>query len=150
MEEETGLFDDLEAFLYWWTDKRCLKPPPDTPIHVENSVTQLVVYREGQYQVQLIQVLPNSEIPDHVHPDVDSFEVYFCGDIVFRKDGKSYYPTNGERILRIKPDTPHGGTFGKHGGCFFSVQKWIGKEPDFISNNWEFADEELSQKNFKL
>ena len=39
--------------------------------------------------------------------------------------------------IRVKPNDKHGGTFGKEGGIFFSVQKWLnGVEPHCVAADY--------------
>ena len=35
-----------------------------------------VMYKEGQFQVECLNWPPGTIIPEHVHPDIDSYEVY--------------------------------------------------------------------------
>ena len=44
-------------------------------------------FRKAQYQVQIFSTPPNYIIPEHKHPNVDSFEIYLSGDIDFSLDG---------------------------------------------------------------
>src|SRR5262245_56163477 len=71
----------LEEFLEWWMQTRPFKPPMECPINVDGSLYGVVLYRDGPFQVQLFIVAPGAEIPDHVHPNVDSYEVYFSGHV---------------------------------------------------------------------
>jgi hypothetical protein len=102
----------------------------------------VVLYRQGPFQVELFNVKPNSEIVPHLHPNVDSFEVFLTGDIHFMCNGEwSYEQKLGESITRVKPDSWHGGLFGERGGCFLSVQHWLnGVPPTFVGNDWVDED----------
>ena len=46
-----------------------------------------IQFRNNQYQVQIFSTPPNFFIPEHKHPNVDSFEVYLSGDIDFSLEG---------------------------------------------------------------
>ena len=76
-------FDDLEAFLHWWLANRPMNTPDNWALVHQKDTHGTVLYRQGQYQVEMFTVEPNSEIVPHVHPNVDSFEVYIGGDIKF-------------------------------------------------------------------
>jgi hypothetical protein len=91
-------------------------------------------------------------IPEHTHPDVDSFEVYVGGNIRFSHSGKYVYPEDEVRAndrpprcafkrgqtIRVRPNEVHGGVFGKGGGVFLSVQHWlIGVTPHCVAADHE-------------
>lgn len=108
-----------------------------------------MLYRAKPWQVQLFQVIPNSTIPPHRHPNVDSFEIYLGGDIQFHADGQTLtfqqdepdftgkHPHFGKQI-RVKPHTWHGGSFGPQGGVFLSVQHWGNQtDPTTVGDDWE-------------
>jgi hypothetical protein len=108
-------------------------------------------YKKGPFQVQLVVMDPNSEAPNHRHPNMDSFELYVGGQINFYKNGElsttdfntvnleeNYFAPNRGDFLRITPETMHSGEFGPAGAVFFSVQKWLnGVEPRDVSEDWE-------------
>lgn len=146
-------FDPLEHFLRWYmsTGKPSWPPKSGPIIYDDGRVIEAILYRSGQFQVQMCTVAGSSELPDHIHPDVDSFEVYVAGDITFRCRGNFTPQNSGDDILRIKPDAPHGGSFGDRGGIFLSVQHWLHDvPPDFISRNWQFKDTAETQRNKPL
>jgi hypothetical protein len=145
-------FDQLDAFFRWWQAHNVYKPPREGPVMQHNDCsTSTVVYRSGQFQVQQVVLKPNSEIPDHIHPNVDSIELYGAGDIVFRRnDEKPFVGVNsGIDCLRILPTDWHGGTFGPRGGVFFSVQHWLKGSPDFIIDDWKPRDPNERRKNYE-
>ena len=61
---------------------------------IEN-VTAILLYRRGQFQVQMFAVPEGTIIPEHVHPNVDSIEVYVGGNIRFSQRSASP-STSGE------------------------------------------------------
>jgi len=122
---------------------------------VFNSVTRIgnnsgvVLYRNGPLQVQLWLADPESKISEHTHPNVDSYEVYFGGQMYFKKDGKLILsesdiyelPDRKSSVLFsnvfIHTDTQHSGYSGKIGGAFLSIQHWKnGILPSTIDNDW--------------
>jgi mannose-6-phosphate isomerase-like protein (cupin superfamily) len=134
--------DVLEDFLHWWLQNRVICPPLDNSLTHVKDTHGIVLYRQGPFQVELFNVKPNSEIVPHLHPNVDSFEVFLTGDIHFMCNGEwSYEQKLGESITRVKPDSWHGGLFGERGGSFLSVQHWLnGVPPTFVGNDWVDED----------
>jgi quercetin dioxygenase-like cupin family protein len=130
-------FDDLEFFLNYWLSSRPLFPPETTPTNQNGNLSGVVLYRDNEYQVQLFIVKPNSVIEPHIHPNVDSFEVYVSGDIRFMCDDIWYDEPQSGQVIRVKPNSYHGGEFGERGGCFLSVQKWLnGVPPTSVGDDW--------------
>lgn len=142
-------FDPLDHFLMWYLHHKPVCPPNGEIINNDGRVIETILFRQDQFQVQQCVVLGDTELPDHVHPEVDSFEVYVAGDITFRANGDEFTPgTPMTDHLRIKPFTAHGGSFGKRGGVFLSVQHWLDDTfPTFISKNWEFAEDKETRRN---
>ncbi len=147
----------LEEFMPLWLAKRELKLPVESPINVDGVLHGVVLFRDGEWQVQLFTVAPYGEIPDHVHPNVDSFEVYLSGEIAFRKNGA--YVTTPEMwsdmtklsgmAIRVTPADPHGGTFGAKGGAFLSVQHWLnGVAPTSVGDDWAYAGDDTTAKSY--
>lgn len=148
----------LEDFLNWFLNAGphiglmpFLKPFKVTYFNEEKRAYTLNWYTKGPFQVQLIIMDPNSIIPKHKHPNMDSFEVYAGGQINFFKNGeletedfnlvdttKIYQSKNRGDFLRILPGDMHNGDFGPEGGVFFSVQKWQnGISPKDVTEDWE-------------
>ena len=142
------MFDDLEMFLVWYLNNRPIAPPYETSLHRYRGLHSAVIYRQAPYQVELYIVDPHTEVPDHMHPNVDSFEVFLCGDVHFRHSGKVITPpklvsqvSNGVHSLlgqhiRVHPNDSHGATIGYRGGMFLSVQKWLAGAPTSVGKNW--------------
>jgi len=133
-------YDDLEAFKQWWEHTRPFNPPIEDPVTQAGVIYGVVLYRQPPYQVQLFIMPPNSSIEDHIHPNVDSFEVFVGGDIAFRCNGETYAQNVLGASIRVLPDSWHGGVFGERGGCFLSVQKWLnGVPPTSVGHDWHDA-----------
>jgi len=145
--------DQLEGFLHWF-----LQTMPNLgmiPLHGAvdkiEDVYSVLWYREPPFQVQMFIVPPNYVIPEHTHPNVDSFEVYLGGQIRFSHSGKWVVPADALETegplktaslrgytIRVKPDDLHGGTFGPSGGVFLSVQHWLnGVEPHCVAADYD-------------
>lgn len=102
------------------------------------GVWSVTWFRKPPFQVQLFIVPPDYVIPEHVHPNVDSYEVYLGGQIRFSHSGKwvvseEEFTEPGEfglpalrgATIRVRPGDLHGGVFGPGGGVFMSVQHWL-------------------------
>ena len=92
-----------------------------------------IQFRNNQYQVQIFSTPSNFIIPEHKHPNVDSFEVYLSGDIDFSLEGswlsnwdiKDHTFIDNLFIVQVEHNAIHGAIFGEDGGRFMSVQHWI-------------------------
>ena len=92
-----------------------------------------IQFRNNQYQVQIFSTPPNFIIPEHKHPNVDSFEVYLSGDIDFSLEGswlsnwdiRDHTFIDNLFIVQVEHNAIHGAIFGEDGGRFMSVQHWI-------------------------
>jgi quercetin dioxygenase-like cupin family protein len=141
------VFDDLEQFKLWWMAKRPINTPQLNALSHVAETHGVVLYRQKPYQVELFNVKPNSEIPQHIHPNVDSYEVYLSGDVSFFCIDKWHDQSVLGGSIRVKPNSYHGGKFGERGGCFFSIQKWLNDtEPKFVGDDWADKDSNLSYK----
>ena len=152
------LRDELDDFLTWFL----AQGPILGKIPVMSAVTTLgndsqggnvmsgVWYRKDKFQVELFMIAGPWIIPEHIHPNVDSYEVLLGGQIRFSRNGKWLIPETyqidvdekgtspyrGETV-RVNHDTPHGGVVGSGGAMFFSVQKWLNDiEPHSVGLDW--------------
>jgi quercetin dioxygenase-like cupin family protein len=117
------------------------------------DVYSVVWYRNPPFQVELFIAPGNYTIPEHTHPNVDSYEVYLGGQIRFSHSGNwtsppesfdtpNEYGTSVRRgtVIRVKPNDIHGGVSGPSGGVFMSVQKWLnGVEPHSVALDYTGA-----------
>ena len=132
------MFDDLEAFMTWWLANRVINTPCEKETNFNGVLSGVVLYRHGQYQVQLFIVQPNSVIDAHIHPNVDSFEVFVGGDINFMCDGNWNDQSVVGAHIRVRETSWHGGKFGPKGGCFLSIQKWLNNvPPTSVGDDWD-------------
>lgn len=149
--------DELAHFLSWYLQNMTgIYAPVENGIHVCEGIYGMVIYRDPPYQVQLFTVAPDTVIPEHVHPNVDSYEVALTG-MEFYCNGKTVMPMwfnnskdeiNDEakywglaqgayNYIRIEPETKHGALSGPTGGAFMSVQRWLNDvEPTSVGNDW--------------
>lgn len=133
------MYTTIEEFKDFWLENKPFSMTPDVYSRVAGN-TGAVLFRDGQFQVQLFLGDPNTEITDHIHPNVDSFEVYLGGDFKFRIHGN--YLTQDEIlaqqfIQRVKPNDWHGGSVGPNGGAFISIQYWLNDiKPTSVHHDW--------------
>lgn len=131
------MFDDLRAFKDWWLYTRLLNTPTTSETNFNGTLSGVVLYRHNEYQVQLFIVQPNCVIDPHIHPNVDSFEVFVGGDIEFMCDDEWFKQTELCDSIRVRPSSWHGGRFGPKGGVFLSVQKWLNNvPPTSVGDDW--------------
>lgn len=151
-------FKDVTEFLHYFLENTdCLLSVPSHTgpiVTMAQDVTALLVCRKEQFQVEMIIVPPNSFIPEHVHPNIDSYEVAVGGGMCLSRNGnwtveetldiKGYWSPenpnlNHERggAIRVKPGDVHGGCFGHEGAVFYSVQHWLnGVKPTSVAHDY--------------
>jgi hypothetical protein len=107
-------------------------------------------YRNKPFQVEMFVCSGPCIVPEHTHPNVDSYEVLLGGQIRISRNGKwlipeTYQEDIGEKgtspyrgeSIRINHDTPHGALVGPSGAMFFSVQHWLNDiEPHSVGLDW--------------
>lgn len=150
--------DELDQFLAWFL----AQGPSLGKVPLMSSVANLgsvsegghvmsgVWYRKEQFQVELFMIAGPMIIPEHTHPNVDSYEVLIGGQIRFSHSGKWLMPETyctdinydgtsvyrGQKV-RVNHNASHGGVVGPGGAMFFSVQRWLnGVEPHNIALDW--------------
>lgn len=144
--------DPLSAFLDWFIAKspKFGLVPLHNAVHQIEDVMSVTWFRHKQFQVQLFIVPPNYIIPEHTHPNVDSFELYIGGQAKFSLHGHWELSDQDVAIpspegfsiartmsIRVKPNFLHGGSFGPSGGVFMSVQHWLnGVKPHCVSADY--------------
>ena len=144
--------DELSSFLEWYLEAgNKIFVPAENSVHFVEGVTGMTIYRHGPFQVQLFTITPDTIVPEHMHPNVDSFEVALAG-IEFYLNGETALSMDYSldihkesklsmafyKVLRVLPETPHGGLSSSNGGCFMSVQHWLnGVEPTSVGNDWK-------------
>ena len=133
--------NDLDEYLKWVVHNISFCPPTviKNNLSFADGVIGFVLHREGQFQTQLFIAEPNVVVPDHIHPNVDSFEVALHGTTL-RHSGMTLitpqYDCAGSAIY-VGHNDWHGGVASEDGGCFMSVQKWLnGVPPTSVGNDW--------------
>ena len=154
MKDGTGreFNDELTDFLEWYLDAGLrIFTPLHNSIHFVEGLTSLCIYRHEPFQVDLVTVKPDTYIPPHTHPNVDSYEVALKG-IEFHSNGgvtlpmwfankpssDSNLPFAHYRVVRVLPNDEHAAKAGPEGGCFLSVQHWLnGVKPTAVGMDWK-------------
>lgn len=131
---------DLEFYMkVFFETKPVLFPPSDNLTFMDGFVGY-TIHRYKQFQTQLFIGQPNAPVPDHIHPNVDSFEVPIHG-ITFRHSGSvigTPETMKTGRAVYVHRNDWHGGVVGPNGGCFLSVQKWLnGIQPTSVERDWD-------------
>ena len=144
-------FDPLVAFANWFAAQPGFGVPqsPFDGVTRVGAFSGLVLYRKAPYQVQLWQCDPNSEIPDHSHPHVDSIQQYLSGEMSLRLNGREVMPMNTVKddgsgystargaFIRVRPTDNHGATIGPMGACFLTYQHFLDNNPRSVHMDWE-------------
>tara|TARA_R110000751_G_scaffold10671_2_gene38648 strand:- start:2983 stop:3498 length:516 start_codon:yes stop_codon:yes gene_type:complete len=138
--------DDLTDYTQWlmaaaFTE---LDRPIDGIVHY-NPATAVVIDRREAFQAELYTFPAGRDIPEHVHPNVESIEVQVSGSLLlYVEDQCIQGPFSLERAAktfmnrgaRIPAKSRHRVTVGPEGACFISVQKWTAGMPTSIGNDW--------------
>ena len=117
-------------------------------VHNIGIVTVIVLYRNGPFQVEMFAIPSNFIIPEHTHPNVESYELHIGGDIAFSHDGRwvdkdKFIPVPGSdnyrnSLIYVKTSDLHGSVIGPRGGVFMSIQKWLnGTEPSCVALDYD-------------
>lgn len=144
--------EQLESFAKWYLEQpRRPRPPCEKSVHFVEGLVATVIYRMAPFQVELVTCSPNLELPEHSHPNVDSFELYLSGALMFSLDGKQIVPDEeAAKIgwdgvhhligssLRVPAGAPHGLRVGPNGGTFLSIQQWLNNKPlSTVGDDWD-------------
>lgn len=136
-------------------------PLGENGIIAHESVVTVTLFRQGQYQVELVMLLPNAPAwpGEHRHPNIDSYEVavdddnapgftlngevfenpHFCVRVLLGADQGGLPVYKLCPVLRLKPTDWHGTVpRGAKGGVLMSVQRWKdGVSPTSVGKDWE-------------
>lgn len=125
-------FTNLRGFVrHMLRDGRLQMPAALSPMHFDGKAFQLVLYRNGPWQLELVTLMPNIVVPRHSHPNVTTFGVYLGGAGAL--DSTAYVKRQIDKLqsgTMVGVTTPageeHGGSVGPDGLCFLSFQQWTG------------------------
>lgn len=125
------------------------------------DMISFVLYRQGQYQVELF-ISPSfpSSFKEHRHPNVDTYEFPLAGHNMLCMNGTAVYSeeqveawladsTIKSQLVPIPHDAWHSGG-GNTYYAFLSIQEWLnGVEPSSVGLDWlerplpQLVDEEF-------
>ena len=114
---------------------------PTGDLRITERWTELVLYRAGARQIELVLLHPSVIVPRHKHLRCDSADVSLAGTGAFEIAGRTFDflhdgQRRGKRLFDVPRQIAHSGAAGVHGAAYLSFQVWQG-EPDFIADDWE-------------
>ena len=131
-------WNSVEEFAEWYKDNEYpIKPPVGEKIYVTDISYSFVLFREGQFQVELYLVKPNTFSPEHSHPGVDNIVLVWGGDIGHTA-ASILTPPFGVQGPTINNGSMHELHAGNNGCAVLSIEKWHdGIKPSSVSIVWE-------------
>jgi hypothetical protein len=145
--------DTIDDYLSWFLEHGTAIPqmPTENGIVFIGNGPGVVLHRAGQFQSQLFFTEPNSELPEHIHPNVDSYELHVGGEVDFivnheehaippehlmdGRDGISRFWSQG---IHVPAGCKHYVKVGPMGGLFISVQHWLNSiKPTSVDFDWD-------------
>lgn len=133
--------DELESFAKWFVQERPLFFVPTGGVMFIENACGACLFRQETLQVELFMVSPDGDIPEHVHPNVDSIEIALWG-MRFTHSGQTMMDFEHMEMgrgmgIRVRPGDWHGGRASPVGACFLSVQSWLNEvPPTTVVNDW--------------
>ena len=142
----------LKEFLHEYLDGSGVEDAKSLPvdkfehnIYCAKGLHSYVQYRDDTFQIQVFIFPPYGIVPEHVHPNVNSYEVGLSGDLWFSHGGKWLYPKHPalhyykkNRCIKVDNNDIHGASIGEGGGMFISVQQWLnGVKPSCVGQDYE-------------
>jgi hypothetical protein len=148
------MWDSIEEFAKWYEESGYpICPPQHNAIFRTNNASALVLFREGQFQVELYIGDADSVTPEHSHPGVESIIVYLSGEgrtSINSITEKYREPAEYDKVnpdgtsvlfklaMRINPQDTHGLVTGSKGFAFYSIEKWDDSlTPTSVTIEWE-------------
>lgn len=117
--------------------------------HPGGRAMEGVLYRDGQWQIELVVLPPDCQVPRHRHLRFASADLALGGSglvIVGERvviSPEVHAQQRGRAIsnlIRIERGEWHEGSSGSSGGIYLSFQQWYGP-PSFIAEDWEACHE---------
>ena len=134
---ESELENYLQDFIK--TSSICPWNIPKNNLSFVEGVTGVVINRKNQFQIEMFIVLPNVIIPEHIHPNIDSYEIAISG-MTFIHSGITMMTSEGScsgMSIYVDHSHWHGGYSSENGGFFLSAQQWLnGVQPTSVGNDW--------------
>ncbi len=142
----------VEEFAEWYKQNEYpLRPPFADGVYVTDISYSYVLFRQGQFQVELYLVKPNSNTPAHSHPEVENIIMFSSGSAatsqqkldqflsfphVAQADGT--HPFFGYMDHKVTDGDSHALYAGPKGAAILSIEKWPeGMTPTSLILNWQ-------------
>jgi hypothetical protein len=131
------MWQTVEEFADWYKSNNYpIRPPFEDPIYVTDISYSYVLFREGQFQVELYLVRPNTSSPEHSHPGVENIVLLWGGDIG-DSENTIFPAVLGLQGPTIRNGSTHALYAGNKGCAVLSIEKWAdGMKPTSVSINW--------------
>lgn len=111
-------WDNLTAFADWYMESKMpMMLPVGSPVYVTNDATAIVVFRKGQYQVELYIIHGKTMVGKHFHPgmEVITMQIGNMDDAVW-----------GMYSHLLEDGESHDGDFSCDiGAAFLTFEKWF-------------------------
>jgi len=146
------MWETAKEFKDWWMTERIIRPPYKDFLFLTDIATCFVMYRSGQYQVELVLGYPNKTAAPHAHPHMDIEFIYLAGDMYpFRQDVKEAEgskpfqkenPETGAHMLfgynfTANRNEVHGVETAQYGGATLNFEKWYDRTPTSVVIDYE-------------
>lgn len=115
-----------------------LRPLPE--LKSFRACTEAILFRDGEWQAELVVVSANVSINRHRHNRASSIDCLLAGSINAVVGSRQFATVNSGELARNLFPVPrgiwHGGSSGSCGAVYVSFQQWDGP-PAFLSDDWE-------------
>lgn len=110
-------WDNLTDFADWYMSVRMpLMLPFGSPVYVTNNATAIVIFKKGQYQVEMYIVYNKSMTSNHSHPGME---------VITMQIGNMNDNIWGMYSHTLKSGESHAADFnGPEGAVFLTFEKW--------------------------
>jgi hypothetical protein len=146
------MWNTLKEFVDWYIENKYpLRPPFDSGVYVTDFSNSFILYREGQYQVELYLIKPGTLPADHSHPNVENIIMVLGGTIEGSVNNQVHDVSHlwnksnpdGTSILFGKLTEPliypstHSVGGGPNGCAVMTFEKWPeGVKPTSVIYDW--------------
>lgn len=95
------MWNNLTEFKKWWLDLRHLRPPFKEPIYVTETMYEMVLFKEGRYQVRLCICKADSENTIRLIDGAEQIIIYVSGNLTFNDDLSEYQKPNADGTYHL-------------------------------------------------
>jgi quercetin dioxygenase-like cupin family protein len=104
------------------------------------GVTELVLFRDGCWQVSMITMVAGTAIARHRHPRVETVDLLVAGGGRAEVEGRVFGVPRGRfgaGLMRVPQGAWHEGHAGPDGVAYLSFQRWADGAPGFLLEDWQ-------------